>query len=707
MNLNDTSIISMYAPDVLLSYSIGSENRDLVLPAGKTSIQQDDLNLSFRQQEYKNGKRWQIFLDTATPITIQELSIKFIHGFQSDERVFMNGYQSWTDSMEFPLRHIMKNPSPWLKPLLKNYQLDRYGDYTFVPYSRKHGCLHGFTYAYIRQTDTWSVLFASLNEANGFTIIKTNTKSGEFLITKDLEGVHYSNQHEPYKSKPVMDILVQEGSINDVITTYFELLEKPRLPAEPCTGWTSWYNYYQNISEKIILDNLNAFKTNKLPITIFQIDDGYQTAVGDWLSLKPEFSGGMQALATAIREAGYTPGLWLAPLVCETKSKIFQEHQDWLMRNNKGSIISCGGNWSGFYTLDFYKPEVRNYLKEVFTTVLNTWGFELVKLDFLYAACIEPVYGKSRGELMEDAMKLLRELVGSKKILGCGVPLWHAFGTVEFCRIGPDIDLQWDNNLHRKIAHRERPSTLNAIQNTIGRYHLDKKAFINDPDVFLLRSTNLKLSKHEKFTLILANATLGNVLFTSDNLNEYTEDQWKLYLSIFPHKSKKIFSIRNRGKLTEIVFSIDEKQYTALFNLDKHKHAISLQKPCFMRTPDGWFYFDKTMITIPAHSSVCLFYPNNEAIAIIGSTCSLYAGSEVEKFKYEIQGTHATITIELHSDVLAGGSLFIRVPELITSVQCNGQSLQPEKLTWYNGNGNIVSFTIPEKIAYKKEQNNG
>ena len=26
------------------------------------------------------------------------------------------------------------------------------------------------------------------------------------------------------------------------------------------TGWTSWYNYYQNINEAIIIENLNNFK---------------------------------------------------------------------------------------------------------------------------------------------------------------------------------------------------------------------------------------------------------------------------------------------------------------------------------------------------------------------------------------------------------------------------------------------------------------
>jgi hypothetical protein len=38
--------------------------------------------------------------------------------------------------------------------------------------------------------------------------------------------------------------------------------------------------------------------------------------------------------------------------------------------------------------------------------------------------------------------KFLRECVGNKMILGCGVPLLAAAnGTTDYCRIGPDIHL--------------------------------------------------------------------------------------------------------------------------------------------------------------------------------------------------------------------------------------------------------------------------
>jgi alpha-galactosidase len=76
---------------------------------------------------------------------------------------------------------------------------------------------------------------------------------------------------------------------------YFEAQQLKPINAKPAIGWTSWYYYYTNISEKIIEENLNAFVQNKVPIEIFQIDDGWQKAVGDWLHFDKKFPNGLTA----------------------------------------------------------------------------------------------------------------------------------------------------------------------------------------------------------------------------------------------------------------------------------------------------------------------------------------------------------------------------------------------------------------------------
>ena len=223
------------------------------------------------------------------------------------------------------------------------------------------------------------------------------------------------------------------------------------------TGYTTWYKYYGNVDERVVRRDLASIKALDVPFDCFQIDDGYQAAIGDWLCTDTKkFPSGMKSIADDIHAGGMIAGLWLAPFAATKKSKLFKEHTDWFIKDKNGKPYKTGHNWGGFYSLDIYNAGARQYLKDVFHTVLNDWGFDLVKLDFLYGACVLPMHNKSRGEIMCDAMDLLRECCGDKLILGCGVPMMPAFGKVDYCRIGSDISLKWQQ---RKDVIREEVST--------------------------------------------------------------------------------------------------------------------------------------------------------------------------------------------------------------------------------------------------------
>ena len=174
---------------------------------------------------------------------------------------------------------------------------------------------------------------------------------------------------------------------------------------------------------------------------------------------------------------------------------------------------------------DRYNPEVREYIKNVFDTVLNDWGYDMVKLDFLYACCQRPIHNKTRGEIMCEAMDFLRECCGDKIILGCGVPLAPAFGKVDFCRIGADVGLSWED----KAFSREDVSTQNTLTNTIYRRHLDGIAWLNDPDVFLLRDNNIKIPLEKRKIIARVNSLCGNLLFVSDDVSTYNDEQKAIF----------------------------------------------------------------------------------------------------------------------------------------------------------------------------------
>ena len=495
--------------------------------------------------------RFSAVISTKTPVEILCLEAEFDHTFPDDAKIFLNGYQSWTECREYTVNDIQKGVDHIPAPVRDKFSLAAYGDYTFTQYGREKGCLHGFSYGYIRHGIGEYDLIGSLNEHDGFTVIRTDTAQGKIIISKDCKGCEIKDTFGG------LDIFFGRGEENAVFDRYFELMGIKAPSAKPVFGYTSWYRHYQDINHKKISDDLEGLKTAPVRADIFQIDDGYQCAVGDWLRVDTsKFPDSMKAAADSITDAGLIPGIWLAPFVCEEKSEIYRTKKDWLLYDENGRPVKGGSNWSGFYALDIYNQEVRDYLKNVFDVVVNEWGFKLLKLDFLYAACIIPRRDKTRGMIMHEAMELLRELAGDARILACGVPLASAFGIADYCRIGPDVSLEWNDKIYMQNLHRERPSTRNTVLCSAFRRHLSDRAFINDPDVFLLRDTDTTMTHPQKKCLAEINALCGGVLFSSDNFSEYGLWQDKELGEIEALRSARILSADINGNI--LIVSVEK-----------------------------------------------------------------------------------------------------------------------------------------------------
>jgi alpha-galactosidase len=287
----------------------------------------------------------------------------------------------------------------------------------------------------------------------------------------------------------------------------------------------------------------------------------------------------MKIVADKIHEKGFKAGLWLSPFIVESKSRLFEEKNDWVLRGANGKPVAVGYSpyWSGrFYALDFYNPDVQKYLTAVFHTVLHGWGFDMVKLDFLYAVAVLPRPNKTRGQVMSDAMQFLRQLVGNKVLLACGVPLGSAFGLVDYCRIGADIHLSWEHKLLKFLKNRERVSTIVALRTVLGRWPLNGRAFQNDSDVFILREKNHQLTDVQQDTILKINTLLGDLLFTSDNLDDYTEGGLQKFKSIFRLKNRHVLAIIDRGDdVYNISFTVDAHLYVAYCNLSQQVKHIN------------------------------------------------------------------------------------------------------------------------------------
>ena len=471
-----------------------------------------------------------------------------------DEKVFMNGYQTWTYSPEQGRTGFTKGVGPLPETMIRGLGLRSYGDYFFVDYPQRPGVSHGESWCYFREGERFR-LFASLDERPGYTLFRYDVSRGLLEIRRDCAGLRCGGDFH------ALDLFIAEGGEDQVFDAWFDALGVRPRTRERLAGYTSWYNRYQDISAESIRQDLLGCETLLRPGDLFQIDDGWEPAVGDWLEPdRKKFPEGMKAAADAIREKGFLAGLWLAPFVAQRSSRLFREHRDWFLRPS-GRPWLAGIGWGGFYALDIDKPEVIDYLERVFHRVLDEWGYDLVKLDFLYAAAPFGNEKESRAGRMIRAMELLRRLCGEKLILGCGVPLMPAFGLADYCRVSCDVGLDWNGSSLMQRTNRERVSTRQAIGSTIFRRQLNGRAWLSDPDVFFLREDNIQLTEEQKRTLATVNSLFGGVLLHSDDMSRWSKEAGEFYRRLLRLRDAEDRRVCADHGL-KICYTLDGEQYS-------------------------------------------------------------------------------------------------------------------------------------------------
>lgn len=97
--------------------------------------------------------------------------------------------------------------------------------------------------------------------------------------------------------------------------------------------------------------------------------------------------------------------------------------------------------------------------------------------------------------------------------------------------------------------HREDVSTPNAIHNSIYRRCLNGRAFLCDPDVFLLRRTNIRFSPEQQKVLSKFIQLFGGVLFMSDNIADYDAEQMSVFTDIMSDSAELTAVHEKNGKV--------------------------------------------------------------------------------------------------------------------------------------------------------------
>jgi len=428
------------------------------------------------------------------------------------KRVLANGFQSWSHTFMADNTTWMPRLNPLVGALV---DLKYFGEGHFYKAPSRMGVCHSHEYLRVFKDKQEVMFVGSLIPQVGYGIFEVYYLQNKIVFRMDIEGLTL-NQGERFCGIQLF--------VGECAKDYFKYRKLKSKAPEKIYGWTSWYYYYTKISEQILAENIAAIQDEKLDLDIFQIDDGFATHVGDWLSVNKRFPSGMKHMTDEIKQADMNPGLWLAPFACEAHSKVFS-NKNLLLKDQNGNpqVVGYNPTWSGkFYGLDIYHLETQAYLERVFKTVIQDWGYTFLKLDFLYATAILPRAGKTRAMVMHDALKLIREWIGDVPYIACGCPIGVAAGMCDYMRVGPDISLKFEDKPLKMIGYRERICTKANMNNTENRWFMNGYAFMNDPDVFILRnSPDVKLTDEQKKQLFELNMEKSGLVFFSDNVSEY------------------------------------------------------------------------------------------------------------------------------------------------------------------------------------------
>ncbi|MFI5315054.1 MAG: glycoside hydrolase family 36 protein [Myxococcota bacterium] len=455
------------------------------------------------------------------------------------------------------------------------------------------------------------------------------------------------------------------------------------VPARSLSGWCSWYRFGTEVTAADVRRNLRELRRLGAPLDVVQIDDGFQSAIGDWLSPAPGFPDGLAPLAREIRSEGFRAGLWLAPFLVSPRSRLARDKPDWLLRDAGGKPITALWNpdWPGMrcFALDATQPAVEAWLESLGREV-RALGFDYLKLDFLFAGAL----AGARRDPRTTAVQAYRRGVAALRrgagpgvfLLGCGAPLGASIGLFEAMRIGPDVAARWTNpSFDRIVGVEAGASARNSLANVFVRAPLHQRLWLNDPDCVVLRDRGSKLTESEVRTLAASISLAGGLVVVSDELAELPAERLDWLRRMLPSLSRAPSVGAARGPIPdELIVRFDDGSALWLrvnFGEKSERLDVDLGALGVRGHSRVWDVFadrelerasgELSLGNLAPHAARLLrFVPDDASAHVIGSTLHFAAGSlETESVALEARGA---LRVRLRLPGRRSGEIAVALP---------------------------------------------
>lgn len=303
-------------------------------------------------------------------------------------------------------------------------------------------------------------------------------------------------------------------------------------------GWCSWFSFFGSITEgEVVRQAEFAAKHLKgYGFEYVQVDDGFYRGFGDWEG-NARFPHGMKWLATKIRETGLTPGIWLAPYVIQEGTDIHRNHPDWLVHRPDGKLRQVGPWYvedseearranPKLYALDITNPDAAEWLRKLFDTVANDWGYDFIKIDFVDWSLLaaERYYDPTvtQAQAYRKGFEIMRKAIGPKRhLLDCG-PGQTTVGLLDSMRIELDQPpVTWQ----QYFLHPASSAPAAAK-----RYYFHNRTWINDDDHVCL---NL-FAPPQGQAIASVVALSGGTMISGDRMSDLDPTRLEILKKVFP-----------------------------------------------------------------------------------------------------------------------------------------------------------------------------
>ena len=355
-------------------------------------------------------------------------------------------------------------------------------------------------------------------------------------------------------------IYLHEGDYYAALKNYRNVMAKKGLviPDAPDSAyeavWCAW-GYERNFSVDEVIATLP--KAKELGLKWAVLDDGWQTAEGDWYLHPEKFPNGtpdMQALVGKIEDAGLKAKLWWAPLAVDPGTDLLAEHEDMLLLNEDGSPQDITW-WDSYYLCPAYDKTIE-YTKNLVTTFMKEWGYKGLKIDGQHLngvpKCYNPKHNHARPEesvealqnfwkeVYETALSIEKEAV--VEICPCGTS--YAFFNLPYMNqsVSSDPESSWQVRLKGK--------TIKALAGESAAYYGDHVELSDDHSDFA-SSVGIGAVVGTKFTL-----PGDNVDAQDDVLTPEKEQTWRKWIKLY--NDNMLPKGEYLGELYDIGFDVPE-----------------------------------------------------------------------------------------------------------------------------------------------------